>query len=363
MVKKSCIVFLCLLGMNASLFSQNVIYNVGLHSFFDNNEFEECPVKESQTMAGVHAVPQIGLEWNTKHRIFIGVDAMHEFGSNNKVDYWDPIAYYEFAGDFFRFYMGAFPRKLALDNYPLFFFQDSIRNYRPTMTGMYWEYTSAKEDFMNVWLDWTSRQTFSVRETFFMGLSGRYNWKSFYGQNYSYVHHFACSQDPDAYTPVCDNVRIWTALGADLSSKTSFDNLDINIGWAAGLDRDRWSNNGWLSSHGILSQLKVEYRGLGLHNTFYRGDAQGKLYNDSPQIYWDDPLYRTNFYNRLDGYIYFIKTNVVQLKLCYSLHFIKEGMFHQQQFYASFDLDNLKKKQPGKNYRYFWDNWFTKKNL
>ena len=333
------------LAITIGAFSQEILYKAGLHSFFDNNEFAGCEIGTSQTMAGVHAVPQIGLEWDAKHRIFVGADAMHEFGSDETIGYFDPIAYYEYAGDAFRFYMGAFPRKPMLDKYSRFFFQDSVLNYRPVMTGMFWEYFSKKGDYLNVWLDWTSRQTDTKREAFFMGWSGRYNRNILYGQHFGYMYHFAGVKDPGIYAPLHDNGRIWTALGVDLSSKTPLDVLDINAGWAIGLERNRTTDAGWYCPQGLLSQVKMEYRGLGLLNTFYRGGAQGKFYDEyGSQLYWHDPLFRATTYNRLDGYVYFIKTDVVTLKFIYSLHFVERGMFHQQQFYAIFDLDNVKKK-------------------
>ena len=360
-MRKISIVLLLVTGITISGFSQEILYQAGLHNFFDNNEFAGCPVGDSQTMAGVHFVPQIGLGWETKHRIFAGVDAMHEYGSDKAVGYYDPIAYYEFDNNPFRFYMGAFPRKPALEKYPLFFFQDSIFNYRPIMTGLFWEYYSKTGDFMNIWLDWTSRQTFSKREAFFMGWSGRYNRNIFYGQHFGYMFHFASVTDPEQHTPVHDNGRLWTALGVDLSSETPLDELDINAGWAIGLEQDRATDDGWDCPQGLLSQIKVEYRGLGLFNTYYKGDAQGKFYDEyGSQLYWNDRLYRAPRYDRLDGYIYFMKTDVVTLKFIFSLHFVKSGMFTEQQFYATFDLDNLKKKKSSKKYQYVWDHWFSK---
>lgn len=353
------IVLLFLTITEISAFPQEFLYRAGLHNFFDNNEFSGSPYNSSQTMAGVHLVPQIGLGWSTRHHIFVGVDALHELGSNKAIGYYNPIAYYEFDSKPFRFYMGAFPRKMALDKYPLFFFQDSILNYRPTMTGLFWEYFSEKGDYINVWLDWTSRQTLTERETLFMGWSGRYSRDIFYGQHLGYMFHFANKKNQ--YSSVRDNGRIWTALGVDLSSKTPFDVLDINAGWAIGLEQYRAAQNGWDCPQGLLSQIKAEYRGVGLFNTFYKGDAQGKYYNElGSQLYWNDSFYRAPCYNRLDSYIYFMRTNVVMLKFVFSLHFIKEGMYTGQQFYATFDLDNLKNKKPAKKYRYLWDNWLKK---
>jgi len=358
---KTCLILLLFFGVKTSVFSQEFVYRAGLHNFFDNNEFANCQFGTSQTMAGVHLVPQVGFEWDAKHRIFAGVDAMREYGSNKVIGYYDLIAYYELDNKPFRFYMGAFPRKMALDKYPLFFFRDSILNYRPVVNGLFSEYYSEKGDFINIWLDWTSRQTLTQRETFFLGWSGRYNRHNFYGQHFGYLFHFAGVADSANYTPARDNGRMWTAFGADISSATPLDVLDFNAGWAMGFERNRGTDDGWDCHHGFLSQVKAEYRGLGLFNTFYKGAGQGKYYDEyGSQLYWNDQLYRAKCYNRLDGYLYFLKTEVATLKFIFSFHLVGGGMYTEQQFYAVFDIDNLKKKKPSKKYRYLWDNWYNK---
>ena len=360
-MKRIRIVLLLLAVAVNSGFSQEILYKAGIHNFFDNNEFADCPVGTSQTMAGVHIAPQLGLQWDTIHRIFVGIDAMHEYGSDKTFGYHDIIAYYELDRKPFRFYMGAFPRTVALDRYPLFFFQDSVTNYRPVMNGLFWEIYSKKGDYMNIWLDWISRQTFSNRETFFMGWSGRYNWKVLYGQHFGYMYHFAGTMDPAIDMSVHDNGRLWTALGVDLASKTPFDKLDFNAGWAVGLEQDRAANTGWECPQGLLSELRIEYRGLGAFNTYYKGNSQDKYYDEfESQLYWGDRLYRATRYDRLDGYLYLMKTDNITLKFIFSLHFVGPGMYTEQQLYATFDLDNLKNKKPSKKQHYIWENWLSK---
>ncbi|GHT06576.1 hypothetical protein FACS189423_11490 [Bacteroidia bacterium] len=320
-------------------------------------EFSGSSVQNSQTMAGVHLVPEIGLSWNDKHRIYAGADGLHEYGSNQTVDYYDPIVYYEYDGQPFRFYMGAIPRQLVLDKYPRMFFQDSIRNYRPVINGLFWEYTS-NENYANIWLDWASRQTHTRHEAFFMGWSGRYNLGIGYAQHFGYMFHFANLKDPVVPEAVHDNGLLLTSVGVDLAAKTGFDKLEANAGWSVGMDRDRGLAV-WNKPQGLLSEIKVEYRGLGLFNTYYKGGSQQVYYGDhGNELYWGDPVYRSKEYDRIDGYIQFLKTNVVQLKFVYSLHFMEKQSYHSQAFYAVFDLDKLKNKKEEKKYRYLWDDWF-----
>jgi hypothetical protein len=310
-----------------------------------------------QTMAGVHFAPEAGLNLKGKHRIFAGIDLLHEYGSNKAVDFYDPVIYYEYAGRPFRFYAGAIPRRLVLDRYPRMFFQDSIANYRPTINGVFWEY-SVNGSYANVWLDWASRQTHTRHESFFMGWSGRYHHGLFYAQHFGYMFHFAGVMAPEIYESIHDNGLILSSIGIDLAKKTGFAKLETNIGWSMGIERDRGIGV-WHKPQGILSETKVEYRGLGVFNTYYKGDSQQTYYSDhGNELYWGDPIYRSKEYDRVDLYINFIQTEAVKLRFTYSLHLTEKQLYHEQAFYATFNLDNLKNKKHEKKYQYLWDQWF-----
>jgi hypothetical protein len=345
------------LWIHTILSAQEIIYNAGVHSFFDNTEFSGSSVQIPQTMAGIHLAPEVGLSWQKKHHILAGIDILHELGSNKAIDRHNLILYYEYAGKPFRFYTGAFPRQWVLDKYPRMFFQDSINNYRPLMNGIFWEF-KVKENYANVWLDWVNQQTDEQRETFFMGWSGRYNRKPFYIQHFGYMLHLAKTKSRKNPEPLHDNGLSLTSLGLDLASGTSFEKLEINAGWSVGVERNREIGL-WNTPQGILSELKVEYKGLELFNTYYKGKSQQVFRNEyGNQLYWGDPVYRSKEYDRIDLCIHFIKNTIVNLTFQYSLHLTERQMFHEQSFYAVFDLDNFKDKKNKKKYRYLWDNWF-----
>jgi hypothetical protein len=253
--------------------------------------------------------------------------------------------------------MGDIPRQLVLDKYPRMFFQDSIKNYRPTLNGFFWEYKQQK-NYANIWLDWVSRQTEKRHESCFMGWSGRYNRSVFYAQHFGYMLHFAGMRNPEIREAIHDNGLLLTSLGINLAPKTDFEKLELNAGWSIGLDRDRGIGV-WNKPQGLLSELKVEYGGLGMFNSYYKGKSQQVFYNDhSNDLYWGDPVYRSKEYNRSDFYIYFVKTEAVKLKFIYSLHLMEGKVYHEQAFYATFDLDNLRSKKNEKRYKYLWDSWF-----
>ncbi|MCC8146495.1 MAG: hypothetical protein LIO93_08680, partial [Bacteroidales bacterium] len=345
-----------LLGFCLSSYAQEFVWKAGVHSFFDNTEFSGSKVQTPQTMAGVHLAPQLGLSWQKKHSIYVGGDLLQEFGSDEIFEYYDPIIYYEYAGKPFRFYMGAIPRQMILDKYPRMFFQDSINNYRPVINGFFWEYTK-KNNYMNVWLDWTGRQSEKKNEAFFMGWSGRYNYKYLYAQHFGYMFHFAKKKDPVIDEAIHDNGLLLTSIGLDFAKDSGFEKLEINAGWSVAMDRDREIGK-WNRPQGFLSEAKIEYKGIGLFNTLYLGEAQQIYYNDhNTNLYWGDSFYRLKKYDRADIYINFLKTPVVNIKFICSLHFAESNVYNQQALYATFDLDNQPKKKE-KKYKYIWDNWF-----
>lgn len=341
-----------------TLVAQDFLWKAGVHSFFDNTEFGHSKVQMPQSMSGMHLAPELGIGWGEKHRVFAGIDAMHEYGSDKTVDFYDPIAYYQFTGETpFRFYMGAFPRQIALDKYPRMFFQDSIKNYRPIVNGLFWEYDNEKLNF-NLWLDWATRQTRTRHESFFMGWSGRYNYSLFYVQHFGYMFHFAGTQNPEVIESVHDNGLILTSIGLDLAQKTGFEKLEANIGWSKGYDRER-DRKFWNYPQGILAEVKAEYKGLGVFNSYYRGDSQQVYHGDhGNELYWGDPIYRSKEYDRCDAYINFIKTNAFKIKFMWTFHLTEQHIYHEQSLYVTFDLDNFTRSKDEKKYEYLWDNWF-----
>lgn len=319
-------------------YSQELTWQTRLFSFFDNTEFSGSAFAVPQTMAGVMVAPEIGLKWDSVHRINAGVSLMHEFGSSLAVDRFYPTAYYEYLSGPIRFLMGAFPRSPVLDRYPRDFFRDSISYYRPNVNGLFLGYNK-KASYINVWLDWTGRQTETVHEAFFIGFSGRYSWKKLYFQHFGYMRHFAATKSPVVTEALHDNLLFQTSLGLDLSGKTIFNKLDVNAGWVIGLERARADNTGWISLNGLIFETNIEYRFIGLLNTFYNGHGLMYFYKDhGDDLYWGDPLYRARTYDRADFYIDFTKNKFISTKLTYSLHFAEKRIYHEQLLKVSVNL-------------------------
>lgn len=350
------ILFSLILSLSVSCFSQKVLWKADVNSFFDNTEFSYSNVQMPQTMAGTHFAPELGLGFDSIHSIFAGINVLHEFGSDKIIDYFNLTCYYKFENELFRFYMGAFPRKYVLDNYSRMFFQDSIKNYRPNINGIFWEIGNENKYF-NVWLDWTSRQTHIRHEAFFMGGSFRYEFRNFYAQFFGYMYHFAGVMDPVIDEPLVDDGLFQTSIGYKLEETKKNPLLDVRVGWALGMERQR-SNDIWYKPNGFISETTLEYKGLEIFNTFYRGTGQMQFFEGyRNKLYWGDPFYHLKKYNRTDFIINFIKTDYISTRLTYSLHMGENKTYHEQALYVTFNPDNFSKKK-GNKINYIWSNWF-----
>lgn len=315
-------------------------------AFFNNTEFGHSQWEMPQTMAGVHVAPAVGLRWDSTHTVVVGVDLLKEFGSENLVDYSELVAYYRYEKGANRFTMGAFPREDVLDDYPRLFFSDSIRNYRPLMTGFCWEYRRGAS-YLKAWLDWTSRQTTQRHEAFFMGETFRLDLGPAYLQHYGYMYHFAGVMNPPAFDALHDNGLYLTSIGSDLTSWINLgplDKLDLNVGWVAGLEDARGTTK-WMAHHGMLAKLELDWWKVGLENSFYLGEGQMAFYNDHGNLlYWGDRLFRADSYNRTDFKINFITSPTVNVRLMYSFHAAEGTVYHEQALYATVRLNELTKR-------------------
>lgn len=322
-------------------YSQEKIWKVGLFSFFDNIEFGGSEYKIPQTLTGVRFSPEAGLRWDSIHSIGLGISLVHEFGTRDVVQNVYPTAYYKLKNGSLDFMMGAFPRDEITGHYPRLFVQDSISYYRPNIEGIYLGY-KCKGSYIKLWLDWTGRMSYTVNEAFIASMSGKYRYGIFSFGHIGHMYHYAGKMDPVINEAYHDNLLFMTSAGIELAGRTFFDKLELNAGWVYAYERARADNTGWIKMNGILLEMKAEYKGIGVFNTYYNGDGLMKFYHDhGSDLYWGDPAYRAKKYNRTDMYINFIGSEKVDIELTYSLHFLESSIYHEQMLKIKIDLGNL----------------------
>ncbi len=313
---------LFLLSLNVlSGYAQQAEVAVSLHTFADNREYANSN-RFSQTIFGARLSPEIGLLIDSTHRIRLGFNALHEFGSPRFTTKIDPVIYYQYNKKAWDFYMGVFPRQNLLDDYPRAILKDTLAYYRPNVEGMLVKLNTGK-GFQTVWIDWTSRQTDLDRETFLFGLSGIYKPGIFFISHYAMMFHNA---GPGISIPgdhIQDNGAAAVKIGVDLSSRTALDSLTVNVGGIMSFERTR-SVSDWQTPAGFLFEMHGAYKNFGLTNSLYLGEGHNIIYGDQ--------FYTAKQYNRTDFSYTPIRYRNIEGKFVFSLHFLEGEVDNQQAF-------------------------------
>jgi len=311
--------------------AQELEGNLNLHTFADNREYAKSN-RFSQTIFGLRFAPEIGLRLDTVHRLRIGLNALHEFGSSKFTNKIDPIAYYEFKQESWNFFMGMFARRGLVDDYPRALLKDTFNYYRPNVEGMLLKYQNANWKQV-LWIDWTSRQTATDRENFIFGLSGTYKKDLFFVSHYAMMLHNAGPAVPIPNDHVEDNGAAIVRAGLDLSHRTFLDSLTFSAGGMMSFERVR-SVGGWKTPKGVLLDLQMEYRRFGVINSFYKGEGHRLIYGDQ--------FYSAKTYNRMDLYWRPRIYKGIEGQFTLSFHFLDGVVDNQQAFGIRYNIAGSK---------------------
>lgn len=338
--------------------SQTFEWSADMFGFFDNREYKSS-YAIPQTLAGIRLAPEIGVGFQQHHHIRAGVNGIKDFGKE-KLDDVAVTAYYHYDWKPFTFYFGSFSRKIATENFPSVFFNDSIGYYRPNVNGLFWQYEKKKNN-ISIFLDWTSMQSEKNKEAFIIGSSGIYHYRILYAKYQYYMYHYALRRNPDPSEHIHDNGLMHFALGVDLTEKLPFDTLYVNAGYIRAQERRRNDPGDWENPQGLFIEAQIQWQQIGIKNTFYTGDGMMVFYQtpyNEGDLYWGDSFYQAKTYNRTDLYINIINTKQVNLHFSYSFHFAEKKVSDQQQLTLRVNLDNNNIKEKENNSRkYFWNKW------
>lgn len=335
--------FVCwFLFAHFSLLAQDFQWKAGLNYFFDNTEYAKSTLTKDQTTTGVHFSPEIGMAWDSVHRIYVGTDLLKTSGSQNILDAIHPIAYYQYKTSKTSFYACAFPRSEILSNYSDLFFQDSVSYYRPTLQGLFWQHGN-QNSFFNLWLDWTGHQTALNRETFFIGASAHKKLGHYFTDFQSYMFHYANTNPRNADFHVCDNVLAHLSFGIDYSNQSGLDTLLFAVGILGGIERERGPDQTY-SPVGLVLRGNAEYSGFGTQNTLYIGSPRQLFYERyGNEFYWNNPFLRSGFYLQSKWYLEVIRSRFVNGRLSMNLHFSERKVMYEQVFTIKASLNSLEK--------------------
>lgn len=310
-----------------NVYAQELEGNLNFHGFADNREYARSK-RFSETIFGMRISPELGLLVDSTHRIRIGFNALHEFGSPKFTNNIAPVAYYQYMKKGWDFYLGAFPRQGLISDFPRAILNDTLNYYRPNVEGMLVKYEN--ENWREViFIDWTSRQTGTARENFIFGFSGTYKKDLFFVSHYAMMLHNAGPAIPIPDDHVEDNGAANVKVGLDLSKKTFLDSLTVSAGGLVSFERVR-SVGGWKTPVGMLLELNMEYHKFGIVNSFYKGQGH--------HLIMGDKFYTAKTYNRTDLTWRPIVYKNLEAKLALSFHFVDGVVDSQQAFGLRYNI-------------------------
>ncbi len=332
-----------LLFLLYSPFSQsqsNYKWSVGFNYFFDNNKYGKSSYTSSQTMNGIWLKPTLGYTWDEKNSIYAGVNLLKIAGTEEIIDKTKLTLYYEYSNPKVIFKAGAFPKEETLSNYNNFFFSDSIRNFEPVMSGIFWQ-IGRGDTFFNLWLDWTSYANETRRERFYFGFSGKYTRGLMFADFQSYFHHNANTLPPTEGEGVRENMQVQSTAGIHYTNENSLELLAA-AGILAGVERDRRYDDAVYKPIGLVGRLNAEFAGIGTNNTLYIGDHRMYMYPlFGSDLYAGNPFLRGKSYLRSEWYVHIIESPRVSAKLNCNLHFSEKNLMFQQMLTVTANIGNF----------------------
>ncbi len=349
MILKNCKIFVALLAITLAFRpeaqAQQVVWGASFDFFFDNREYKS-EINWPQTLFGARIAPELGIRWQQRHSLMMGVDLLANFGTKPFQTDNEIFGYYQYDGPKFKAWAGVIPRRKTIGDYPSVFFSDSVRYYDPNLTGLLLQYSGGR-GYVEFGCDWNSMLSTDKREKFLLFSAGRINQGMFYGGYHLSMYHHAGTITEDG---VVDNILLHPHIGADFSKMTGLEKLSLQVGWLQAFQNDRKYVGEYVTPGGAQIELKVQMWKLGIFNTLYAGKNLMPYYvadpslDYGPGLYWGEPWYRTenNIYDRLEIYWEPIRNDIMKLRVASVHHFDGKKWGWQQKVLFSIDLGQRK---------------------
>lgn len=267
-----------------------------------------------------------GLTFDSLHGIRVEGMLLEEFGSSQFADDWNVAVWYQYRGRVCAFDMGIFPRR-DIGTYPRALLDDSLNWYRPYVEGGEVR-VAGTWGHQSVWVDWTGRQTRSVREQFLVGLDGGIQWRWLFG-DYHMVYYHNAGRDVEPPDPLSENYAGRGRAGVEFTPRTFFDTIRVAVGAIGSADRTRGAG-GWRTPVGFCATVDIQMRRGGVRAEAYTGD--------SLVTSWGNQLYRYGRYMRADIYALPIRGDHVRAEFAWSVHVAGERLNHTQMFLLTAEL-------------------------
>lgn len=327
-ITKLFLMMILILAATTNVVAQEFVWDVDFLGFFDNREFK-APYQKPQTFFGSRLTPEVGIDFKESHSLRLGASWLEEFGSKKDRNI-DMLLYYKYSGTNFYASFGTLPRKMLSREFPAVMYYDSLSYFNPFINGVLLQYQK-RNNYIEAYCDWKSRQTDQNREIFTLASSALFNLKRVYAGYFLTVNHFAKTENASEDQNVVDNLMCNPYVGIDLSHLTFLDSLSIRGGIVMSANRNR-GDNVWITPKGFLCEAELEWGWFGVKNTFYKGQNQLTFYDEfGPMLHNGDPFYRASMYDRLDICAYLLRRNSIECVAKSNIHFVGGRTQFQQQ--------------------------------
>ena len=363
------------------------IWGVDAETVFDNREGDQT-YSPQQTIFFSRLSPSLGVRFGKSehekinndgikkkytdvHKLVAGTHYIQPIGIGYKENKFVPTAYYTFShmvikeekrdssiiridghtsSDFkvWSVSFGMIPRRLSY-RLPEILWSDSMDYYNPNIRGILLQCTKNNLAFHELSLDWRSLQSAEQREAFNVNYNFVKRFRSglpstidpfFIGGN-AQLNHLAKRNPAPEGEGVNDDMFAYPYVGLDFSEKTVFDKFRIRAGYAVSFDRCRAIGD-WEVDGGLLADLHLLWKKIGIIETLYAGNKQFPLYPMYGSLLnMGDPHYQSSFYSLTSIYSPIVHNRHVSFGAFLDFHVTKEGTSCYQRVVLNVNLGNV----------------------
>lgn len=364
------------------------IWGVDAETVFDNREGDQT-YSPQQTIFFSRLSPSLGVRFGKSehekinndgikkkytdvHKLVAGTHYIQPIGIGYKENKFVPTAYYTFShmvikeekrdssiiridghtsSEFkvWRVSFGMIPRRLMFQRLPEILWSDSMDYYNPNIRGILLQCTKNNLAFHELSLDWRSLQSAEQREAFNVNYNFVKRFRSglpstidpfFIGGN-AQLNHLAKRNPAPEGEGVNDDMFAYPYVGLDFSEKTVFDKFRIRAGYAVSFDRCRAIGD-WEVDGGLLADLHLLWKKIGIIETLYAGNKQFPLYPMYGSLLnMGDPHYQSSFYSLTSIYSPIVQNQHVNFGAFLDFHVTKEGTSCYQRVVLNVNLGNV----------------------
>lgn len=362
------------------------IWGVDAETVFDNREGDQT-YSPQQTIFFSRLSPSLGVRFGKSeyekinndgikkkytdvHKLVAGTHYIQPIGIGYKENKFVPTAYYTFSHkvvkevkrdssvlridgtntpDFkvWSVSFGMIPRRLSY-RLPEILWSDSMDYYNPNIRGILLQCTKNNLAFHEISLDWRSLQSADQREAFNVNYNVRKYFHRylrgispfFIGGNVQ-LNHLAKRNPAPEGEGVNDDMFAYPYIGWDFSDETVFDRFRIRAGYAVSFDRCRAIGD-WEVDGGLLADLHLLWKKIGIIETLYAGNKQFPLYPMYGSLLnMGDPHYQSSFYSLTSIYSPIVHNRHVSFGAFLDFHVTKEGTSCYQRVVLNVNLGNV----------------------